>query len=371
MIEAGKEYLFIDGDSDISAERIMPGPHSDIGAELRASREARDLDIPTVAQDLRIREAYLRSLESGAYEDLPGVPYAIGFVRSYAKYLRLDPADMVRRFKAEVNAHPERDHLAFPQPVRYGRMPGIALIAISIAIAGMLYGGWYFYSAEQNESLAAKARATGDAVAKTTAPMGTAADTAAAPARGASVAKAGNPKAGNPKAGNPKADAAKTPNGALPHGAVPGGAAKKAATHRADDHTPGTRKSADAAVKDTTVGRSGTTSGAPKTSAAVAAEKKATGQIAALPKDRTIRLKATANAWVQIRNRENRVVFVKVLRAGDSYEVPKRDGLVMNVGNAGGLRITVGEAAIKPLGPANMPVFNVSLDPRTLLEHRR
>lgn len=383
MVEAAKEYLFIDGGSDISEERIAPGPYTDIGAELRAAREARDLNLLMVAQDLRIKEEYLRSLESGAYEDLPGIPYAIGFVRSYAKYLRLDPGDMVRRFKAEVNAA-EDCQLEFPQPVRYGRFPGAALVAASLLLAGLLYGGWYFYGAQQQDVRTAEAQPTGEQAVKA-ADAAERTDGVAADAAGKKVAddavrigglNTTDPKAAETKPGAPKsgdtADAKTDPRAApkdkdearSSDAAMPG-----AVTERTDRDGPEANNSADATPTDAAVGRSVTTSGAPDNpSARGAGEKKA--QVAALPKDDAIVLRATANAWVQIKDRDNRVVFVKLLRAGDSYQVPKQDGLIMDVGNAGGLQVVVDGTAIKPLGPVDMPVFNVSLDPDALLKHR-
>ena len=56
---------------------------------LKAYREAYGLDLPEVSEHLRIRPHYLSMLEDGRYDELPARPYAIGFVRSYAKYLGL------------------------------------------------------------------------------------------------------------------------------------------------------------------------------------------------------------------------------------------------------------------------------------------
>ena len=42
-------------------------------------------------------------LEDGRYDELPARPYAIGFVRSYAKYLGLPVDDMVARFREEID----------------------------------------------------------------------------------------------------------------------------------------------------------------------------------------------------------------------------------------------------------------------------
>ncbi|MBN2469338.1 MAG: helix-turn-helix domain-containing protein, partial [Anaerolineae bacterium] len=61
-----------------------------LGQQLRAAREARELTIEDVEQALRIRKRFLEAFETGAYEDLPGAVQARGFLRNYARYLRLD-----------------------------------------------------------------------------------------------------------------------------------------------------------------------------------------------------------------------------------------------------------------------------------------
>ena len=70
---------------------------------LKAYREAYGLDLPEVSEHLRIRPHYLSMLEDGRYDELPARPYAIGFVRSYAKYLGLPVDDMVARFREEID----------------------------------------------------------------------------------------------------------------------------------------------------------------------------------------------------------------------------------------------------------------------------
>ena len=74
-----------------------------LAAILKAYREAYGLDLPEVSEHLRIRPHYLGMLEDGRYDELPARPYAIGFVRSYAKYLGLPVEDMVQRFREEID----------------------------------------------------------------------------------------------------------------------------------------------------------------------------------------------------------------------------------------------------------------------------
>src|SRR3954464_10145030 len=70
-----------------------------LGAELRDARVALGLSIEDLAQSLRIRRVYLVALEEGRVRDLPAPAYAVGFVRTYARALGLEEAEVVRRFR--------------------------------------------------------------------------------------------------------------------------------------------------------------------------------------------------------------------------------------------------------------------------------
>ena len=78
-------------------------------------------------------------------------------------------------------------------------------------------------------------------------------------------------------------------------------------------------------------------------------------------------LKAVSDSWVQVRDAENALLFTKVLRGGDSYQVPRRDGLTLLTGNAGGLEIYVDGRPTPSIGPLGAVRRNVSLDPERLL----
>ena len=75
-----------------------------VGMELRAIRRQRGETVAQVSQVLRIRKDLVEAIEQSRHDLLPGQAYAVGFVRSYADYLRLDTADVVRRYKAEMAA---------------------------------------------------------------------------------------------------------------------------------------------------------------------------------------------------------------------------------------------------------------------------
>jgi cytoskeleton protein RodZ len=80
-----------------------------------------------------------------------------------------------------------------------------------------------------------------------------------------------------------------------------------------------------------------------------------------------IEIRATADCWVQVRAPDQSIVFSRVLKAGETYRVPARSGLVMRTGNAGALAIVVDGKTAPALGPLGTLRRNVVLDPAALL----
>ncbi|MDA8345766.1 MAG: helix-turn-helix domain-containing protein [Thermaerobacter sp.] len=102
----------------------MPG----IGEQLRAARSARGLSLQDVQKELRIREKYLEALEAENFEEIPGLVYARGFLRSYARYLDLDPDALSTQMPTAapaVAAEQEPTQYAMPKaaPVRHTLKP--------------------------------------------------------------------------------------------------------------------------------------------------------------------------------------------------------------------------------------------------------
>src|SRR5262245_26923392 len=75
-----------------------------VGRELRAAREKMGWTLEDLETSLKIRFSVLQAIEDSRYDVLPGSAYGLGFVRAYARFLRLDAEEMVRRFKAEAGA---------------------------------------------------------------------------------------------------------------------------------------------------------------------------------------------------------------------------------------------------------------------------
>ena len=124
----------------------MGTPPLPVGEELRLAREGAGLELAEVASHLRIRSNFLSALEEGRPDALPGITYAIGYVRTYAGFLGLDPDSSVRRFKEEAAGLNAKTQLVFPSPAPEGRVPGFTLMLAALLLAGSAYGGWYWLS---------------------------------------------------------------------------------------------------------------------------------------------------------------------------------------------------------------------------------
>ncbi|MDE2335855.1 MAG: DUF4115 domain-containing protein, partial [Alphaproteobacteria bacterium] len=83
------------------------------------------------------------------------------------------------------------------------------------------------------------------------------------------------------------------------------------------------------------------------------------------PKSR-VTLRAAAASWVQISNAQGAVIYRKVLRQGEQYDVPEQPGLVLDTANAGGLEVFVDGKRVQNLGGDGEILRGIDLDPKSL-----
>ena len=77
---------------------------------------------------------------------------------------------------------------------------------------------------------------------------------------------------------------------------------------------------------------------------------------------------ALGESWVQVKDGAGTIVFMRILKAGDVYQVPARRGLLLTTGNAGSIEIRVDGRAVPVLGQGGRVRRDVPLDPESLLE---
>src|SRR4051794_13546575 len=115
----------------------------EIGRALRESREARGEELDEVADFLRIRPAYLASLEQGELSALPGRPYVVGFMRAYAAYLGLDGDVLVASLKGSLDRLAGQPALSYREPIAEARRGTAVMVTASLVLAASVYAGYY------------------------------------------------------------------------------------------------------------------------------------------------------------------------------------------------------------------------------------
>ena len=277
-----------------AAEAPAEAPNA--GADLRAARERLGVELPDAAAQLRISVTYLHALEEGRLSALPASAYALGFLRSYASALGLDPEEMVRRFRAEAVEVGQKTELAFPAPVPERGLPAGAIMLLGIVLLGGVYAGWYRLSGEGRlpaETVAPIPERLAPLAEQAIPPMISPSSAAAAPV---------NPLAGNRAAANPPGQpTATTPAPADPQG-----------------------------------------------------------------EQTRVIIRASADAWIQVRERGGAILVNRVLKPGESWPVPNRPGLTCTTGNAGGTEVVLDGVVVPGLGGAGAVRRDLPLDPDML-----
>jgi len=74
-----------------------------VAEQLRLAREQQHLDIYQVAEITKIRTDHIRALESGQYDCFSAQVYIRGFVRTYARALKLDEVRLAADLDAELS----------------------------------------------------------------------------------------------------------------------------------------------------------------------------------------------------------------------------------------------------------------------------
>jgi cytoskeleton protein RodZ len=338
-----------------------------VSESLRGRRIECGLDIDYVAQILRIRPAVLTAIEKGEFDQLPGPAYAVGFVRSYATYLGLDAEALVVRFKNETTAIARRPHLEFPLPIRDSRVPTGPLLIICILLAIITYGGWYYLSAKPDQ-LAGMVPTVPERLqhllSMPTPKKEAAAPDTMAPEPQPQPVAALPADADTPQTSQVAADP--VPLAAAPPPPASAAPASTGTPVPAVDGVPPVENRSSVAAAIPSVPASPDLA---QPSIAGDAASKPTGDAAYGAPDGQARvvLRATADSWVQVRDKGSNLLFTRVLKPGEHYNVPNQAGLTLIAGNAGGIDITVDGMNAPSIGEAGRVARNVSLDPDHLL----
>jgi cytoskeleton protein RodZ len=141
-----------------------------LGEDLRAAREARNLTLSDISERIHIRTIYLQSLEAEDWGAIDAPVYVRGFLRTYARFLGLDPEESVARFNAAlpVGAGASAPPSAVSSSLRTAprRGPSIwLLLGAAVAAVLVLFVAYNFIKLQQDQG-------TGGSVEQAAAPAG-------------------------------------------------------------------------------------------------------------------------------------------------------------------------------------------------------
>jgi len=136
-----KEYdsEAFDGDSINSAP---------LGQRLRTAREGTGLGIEEVASLLNLEESLVRALEDEDYEVLPSPIFIRGYLRAYAKLLRLDGNELIEVYGMQSGGMDPDLATSSSTSGSLGGFPVVGLLGGAVALVLVAGVGWWLLSGE-------------------------------------------------------------------------------------------------------------------------------------------------------------------------------------------------------------------------------
>ncbi len=341
-----------------------------LGDLMRGERATLGKSLLDVQRDLKIKATYIAAIENADVSAFETPGFIAGYVRSYARYLGMDPEWAYEKFCREANftlAHgmsaaastsrlaaqrsrgPElRDPFAEPNTpfvprgeslfsrIEPGAVGSIAVLLVLVSALG--YGGWSILQEVQRVQLAPVDQAP--AVVAEIDPLGNVPGAAplvrSAPAT--QVAEAAPVEGAGRIYRPPALDVPVLVSRDGPIAAID--------PRRVED-------AVNAAVEE----------------ALAAAEEPADPAVQVLAASApAVELLAVRPSWVRVQAADGTVLFEKILDAGERYEVPQMDRpAVLRAGNSGSLYFAVNGQAYGPAAPGAQVVKNVALSPEALM----
>jgi cytoskeleton protein RodZ len=124
-------------------------PVTGIGEELKRERLRQGLTLDEIVQRTRISPRSLEAIEADAFDRLPGIVFARGFVRLYAVDLKLDPEGLVARLpRVDIDAAPLPNPPERPGRTQWDPRLTAALASVLwlVTATGAGLGGWYYFN---------------------------------------------------------------------------------------------------------------------------------------------------------------------------------------------------------------------------------
>ncbi len=378
-----------------------------LGDEMRGERASLGVSLADVERDLRIKSGTILAIENADLSGFPNESVVAGYVRSYARYLGMDPEQSYKRFcdetgfrsptarvavsngltsrkvaiNSRVGANLTESRFAPPAaPSRIGSSVSLGAVASGVAmvalVGGLSFGGYYLLQDIQKVGVAPLPD-TPDVVVEAKAEPAPLAsiETAAVERPDASaydeggilsLAAADIPPPSLPSRDGPISDLDPFSTGVFasvgkldandPRKAGPQPTATLATT---EDWTG---QMSQKGIVLASLSPSAMMTDTPTDAQRLTMSARATTDELA-PKPKATVIHATGEAWVRVKDADGTVVFEGILAKGETFKLPERmKAPEIRAGNAGDVYVVIGDETFGPLGAPGRVVKKVSLD---------
>jgi cytoskeleton protein RodZ len=129
-----------------------------VGKRLRSAREAAHLTVAEVAHSLKFSPRQIELLEADDYAALPGSTIVRGFVRGYARMLKLDADDLLQILDAKAPVAPAEvrapENMGIASEPHPRQLSPLASAAIVLALAALLLALWHWLVPSSADTIA-------------------------------------------------------------------------------------------------------------------------------------------------------------------------------------------------------------------------
>ena len=284
----------------------------DIGTTFIDARVKKGLTQEDVSKILKVRISAIKQIEKGEEIQSLGSAYCLGFLRSYAKLVDLEPDDIIKNYKSINNGRNTKFDYNFPGVIKEKKsfFPIVALFTFLFSL--VIYSSWYYLNINNLES------------------------------NNKNIAIFDNDNSNldyvkiEDKPNNPlnEINEVNSKNIVQNKKEISKISINKNSNNKVVQNNKEERKNLSISSLDKEISNGNETS-------AIANER--------VTKQEMV-LKSSGNSWVEIEDLDGNSYLSRLMRSGETFVVPDKKGLTLSTGNAGVLSLTFGSIHISKLG---------------------
>ena len=284
----------------------------DIGSLFIDARVKKGLTQEDVSKILKVRISAIKQIESGEELESLGSAYSLGFLRSYAKLVDLDPENIIKNYKSSNSEKNIKFDYNFPSVTKEKKslLPVIALCTFLFSL--VIYSSWYYLNINnletENKNITYLDNDNNNL----------------------DYVKIEDNKNTSPD----NSDKINSENVVISEKETSNIIINENFQNKVVDNNEDGSK---ILLEPNTL----TETSISNETSAIANER--------TPKEEMV-LKSSGNSWVEIEDLDGNSYLTRLMRSGETFVVPDKKGLTLSTGNAGVLSLTFGSTHISKLG---------------------